>query len=561
MTTADQDAAQLAVDATKPGHEAATATVPRRAAILTLVVVCAAVFLTALDQTVVVAALAPIGSSFSIDLPNNLSSLSWVVSGYLLGYVIVMPLMGRVSDLYGRQRILLGCLGLFAIGSLLCVQSQWLADRIPVGLVSVTTGDNHALSWLIIARFIQAVGGGAVVPVAIASIGDLFGEQRRILALGIIGGVTEAGGALGPLYGALILQRWTFTLPGYEHPWQWIFLLNIPIVLVLVAALALTWPRTASTSAQATGLPRGRIDWVGAALLGGALFCTSLGLGQSAVALTSLKGAQASQNNPLLVLAALVLLAGFIAWEAFQRDPVVALALFRSRAFSAGAIFNLLLGMALNIALVDIPIYILDVLTLSSYLDAGLALLRMTIMIPIGAFAGGWLVARVGTRVVGVAGALFTAAGFLVMHQWGVNLNWTLITIGTLIAGTGFGLIVAPISTSALNTAPRERFGMAASIVTALRMIGMILGLAALSAWGVSRFQYLVGNIAIPAGVTDINQITNIVAQQTTAITVKVVTDFFLAGAVLALVAIIPALFLWKPQTGDETRERVVIGV
>ena len=549
----------MAVDATNP-VSAAAASVPRRAAIITLVVVCAAVFLTALDQTVVVAALAPIGSSFSIDLPNNLSKLSWVVSGYLLGYVIVMPLMGRVSDLYGRQRILLGCLGLFAIGSFMCVQSQALADHFPVTLVTVTTGDSHALSWLIIARFIQAVGGGAVVPVAIASIGDLFGEQRRILALGIIGGVTEAGGALGPLYGALILQRWTFSLPGYENPWQWIFLLNIPIVLILVVALALTWPRAARTTAQVTG-QRGRIDWVGAALLGGALFCTSLGLGQSAGALTSLKGAQAAQNNPLLIVAALVLLAAFIGWEALQRDPVVALSLFRNRAFTAGAIFNLLLGMALIVALVDIPIYILDVISLSSYLDAGLALLRMTIMIPIGAFAGGWLVARVGTRVVGVVGALCTAAGFLVMHTWGVDLNWTLITVGGLIAGTGFGLIVAPISTSALNTAPRERFGMAASIVTALRMIGMILGLAALSSWGVSRFQYLIGTITIPANLTDVNQMSAFVAQKTTAITVSIVTDFFLAGAVLALVAVIPALFLWRPQPGDEARERVVIGV
>ncbi len=562
MTTADHDAARMAAASAPPTETAGVADVPRRAAILTMVVVCVAVFLTALDQTVVVTALDPISAALGVDPRSNLSALSWVVSGYLLGYVIVMPLMGRVSDLFGRQRILLGCLALFGIGSFLCVQCLWLGEHVPVQILSVSFGDAHALSWLIIARFIQAVGGGAVVPVAIAAIGDLFGENRRILALGIIGGVTEAGGALGPLYGALILGKWSFTLPGYEQNWQWIFLLNLPIVAVLVVALLVVWPRGLRSTAVVALGQRARIDWLGAALLGGALFCTSLGLGQSAGAITSLRGAQAAQNNPLLLVAAAVLLVGFIAYEAFQREPIVSLALFRQGAFSAGAVFNLLLGMALIVALVDIPIYILTLTSgANAYLDAGLALLRMTVMIPIGAFAGGWLVARVGTRVVGVAGALCTAAGFFIMHLWGVNLNWTLITVGTLIAGTGFGLIVAPISTSALNTAPRERFGMAASIVTALRMIGMILGLAALSSWGVSRYIALSSQVIVPANLTDISQIAAFEVTAQTNIAVTIVTGFFAAGAVLALVAVIPALFLWKPQAGEEARERVVISV
>ncbi len=559
MTMAQNTPAEVAASA----EQAANAPALRRgAATVTLVIICAAVFLTALDQTVVVTALEPIAASFNLNDATDLAQLAWVVSGYLLGYVIVMPLMGRVSDLLGRQRVLLGCLALFALGSLLCAESIALGNAASLSFLSAigVNSPSPALTWLVIARFLQAVGGGAVVPVAIAAIGDLFGAARRITALGIIGGVTEAGGALGPLYGALILQHWGFLPSGYENPWQWIFLLNLPIVLVLVGALLLLWPRELRGKAVTTA-NNTRIDWLGALVLGGALLCTSLGLGQSAGAITNLKQAQAVQNNPLLLVAAAVLLAAFVLVEARGRDPVISLSLFTSPAFSAGAIFNLLLGMALIVALVDIPIYVLAVVAGSAYLDAGLALLRMTIMIPIGAFSGGWLVARYGTRRVGVAGALCTSAGFFLMLLWGTQPNWWLITLGTVVAGMGFGLIVAPISTTALNTSGNTRFGMAASIVTALRMIGMILGLAALSSWGVNHYIYLLNHITYPPG-ADITTQLKILQQKTVEFAVDIVHGFFLAGAILALVAVIPALFLWKPKPGEEdTKGRVVVGM
>src|SRR6185437_3000240 len=378
MTTTQSGSSDIAEAV---GQPASAPALRQRAATITLIIICAAVFLTALDQTVVVTALEPIASSFSLDGAKDLAQLAWVVSGYLLGYVIVMPLMGRVSDLLGRQRVLLGCLALFAAGSFLCAASIALGNVLPFNFLSAVgvNSPSPALTWLVIARFLQAVGGGAVVPVAIAAIGDLFGAARRITALGIIAGVTEAGGALGPLYGALILQHWNFLPQGYSQSWQWIFLLNLPIVLVLVGALVLLWPRELRGKAAQSAGNRVSIDWLGALLLGGALLCTSLGLGQSAGAITDLKQAQTAQNNPLLLVAAAVLWVGFVLVEARRRDPVIALGLFRSGAFTAGAFFNLLLGMALIVALVDIPIYVLAVVAGAAYLDAGLALLRMTV--------------------------------------------------------------------------------------------------------------------------------------------------------------------------------------
>ena len=576
MATTDSDVitTTTADGATQGTRAAAPTRDVRRAATITLVIICAAVFLTALDQLVVATALLPISASLALDFTHDIPAISWIISGYLLGYVIMMPLMGRVSDLYGRRRVLLAALVLFAIGSVICAEAADLGSAFDLGFLKTIgiTSPSPALTWLVIARFIQAVGGGAVVPVAIAAIGDLFGDRRRILALGVIGGITEAGGALGPLYGALIVQKWTF-LPGgialgssggktahifdFSQSWQWIFLLNIPLVAIIVAALFFLWPKRAMTTAT-TPTParhsRRSLDWPGATLLGGALLCTSLGLGQEAGAVSTLSQAQVSQNNPLLLVAAVVLLLAFILVESRTHDPIIPLTIFRSPAFSAGALFSLLLGVALIVALISIPLYVFAVFGTDHYIDAGLALLRMTVMIPIGAFGGGWLVTRIGTRAVGAAGATATGIGFLLMHLWSVDTTWSQITIGTVIAGLGFGLIVAPISTTALNTTDARHFGVSAAVVTSLRMIGMMLGLAGISSWGVGLYQQLASQIPPIRDLTNASQVAAF-ENALTKVSVHVATNFFLVGMVLGLLAIIPALFLWRPKPGEQRQQ------
>ena len=206
----------------------------KNAGMFALLAACVAVFLTALDQTVVVTALPQIITDLSIPI-NQIDRAAWIISGYLLGYVIVMPLMGRVSDLYGRRRVLIICLCIFAVGSLFCglapiignsdIGTQLVAPLQNLGLNT----DSPGLIWLVAARFLQAAGGGAVVPVAMAIAGDFYGWQRRGLALGLVGMVTEAGGVLGPLYGSIIVQ-----LSG----WPLIFYLNLPLVAIL---LFLVW--------------------------------------------------------------------------------------------------------------------------------------------------------------------------------------------------------------------------------------------------------------------------------------------------------------------------------
>ena len=512
---------------------------------LALLAASIAVFLTALDQTVVVTALPRIISDLSIPI-NQIDRAAWIISGYLLGYVIVMPLMGRVSDLYGRRRILLLCLVIFALGSLFCGLAPVLGASdfgvqvvTPLQQIGVNI-DAPGLIWLVAARFLQAIGGGAVVPVAMAIAGDVYGWERRALALGLIGMVTEAGGVLGPLYGSVIVQA---------SGWPMIFYLNLPIVAIL---LFLAWRfipgQTTIGNAQHT---RGRIDLFGTLLLGASLTCLSLGLAQEAAQITPTTPATGNapvQNNVWLVAAALVLLVCFIGFERVRERrtgwPVVELSLFQRSTFSAAALVSLLVGVALIIAMADIPIFIATVLNRPA-LDSGLALLRLTAMIPVGALLGGWLCTRITCRWTALLGLLPTALGFWLMHLWPLNVGWTQITVSTLITGLGFGLVIAPIGTTAINAANEHQMGMASSLVTVLRMIGMILGLAALTSWGLGRFRALAALFTAPTGIKFGSATYNTLYGNYLVFAAHTVyTDIFLAAGIVCLVALLPALFL-----------------
>jgi MFS family permease len=542
----------------------------RRTALLAMLAACGAVFLTALDQTVVVTALPKIIADLGISA-EQLDRAAWIVSGYLLGYVVAMPLMGRVSDMYGRRRIFMICLGIFGAGSLFCGLAPILGNQVdisflqPIGINVAAPGDfsdptalNPGLVWLVAARFVQAAGGGAIIPVAMAVAGDFYGDKQRALALGLIGMVTEAGGVLGPLYGAIIVQNWG---------WQTIFFLNLPILAILAYFIwRLIPPARASIS---TDHVKARIDLPGTLLMGAALICLSLGLSQEA-ATTTTTGSGSSQapiqNNPWLIGTSLVLLAAFIAIEIYlerRRDssslesvsgqekarkrqilPIIEFSLFKLPAFAASALVSFLVGSALIIAMVNIPLFIATVLG-GQPLDSGLALLRLTALIPLGAITGGWLCARITCRLTAVIGLIFAALGFWLMHLWPVQVGWVQITTSTVIGGFGFGLVIAPIGTTAIDAVNNRQMGMASSVVTVLRTVGMILGLAALTSWGLGRFHDLLLAFKPPAGVTPLsNKYSAALAHYVTFAAHEVYTSIFLAASVLCLLAIIPALLL-----------------
>jgi EmrB/QacA subfamily drug resistance transporter len=429
------------------------------------------IFLAALDQTVVVTALPPIATDLNIPV-TELDKAAWVVTAYLLGYTVALPLMGRVADLYGQRRVYLLSLGMFMVGSLLCARAE-------------------NLGWLIAARALQAVGGGAVLPVGMAMARHLFEGRRVPFVLGLLGAVAEAGGVIGPLWGAGVMKNLDGVL-GVAG-WRWIFWVNIPLGL-LFGALVLATPR----------IPRfaGKVDWPGAALLGLGLLALSLGLSTPGsvgawVGLdTARSGGDASLLTPQgvgLLFTAVVLFALFAWRERYAPDPLVPLELFARRnwPFAAANLTNALVGAALIITMVNTPLYVASVVDGTAE-QGGLMLLRMTAFIPLGAIAGGLLGVRVEYRWVAMAGLLVAAAGFWEMSGWSVtSVDDPATWLGLALNGLGFGLLISPVTATALQWGGRGRAALSAALVNVARMVGAMVSLSAVTAFGLRHFQSL----------------------------------------------------------------------
>lgn len=507
-----------------------------------MAVVSLGIFLAALDQTVVVTALPAIANDLNIG-PTQLDRAAWVVTAYLLGYTVALPLMGRVADVFGQRRIYLFSLGLFLFGSALCALSQ-------------------SLEMLIAARAIQAVGGGAILPVGMAMARHLYGTRRVPFVLGILGAVAEAGGVLGPLWGTIVIKNMDGWL-GYKG-WHWIFWVNIPLGLLFGALVFRT-----------RLLPRfpGRVDWAGALLLAGGLLALSLALSTpgSVGAWVGLDPTKQQNNGDwltpqglLLLFVSLALFAFFVWWQRRQQsrpasDPLVPLELFARRnwPYSAASLTNMFVGAALIITMVNIPLYVASVLD-GTPEQGGLMLLRMTAFIPLGAVLGGFLGLRTGYRWVGIAGLISAAAGFWEMSRWTVTsaddpATW----LGLALNGFGFGLLISPVTATALSWGGLERAALSAASVNLSRMIGMMVSLSALTAWGLRHFQSLMSGHPAPlfqaAGETA-QQFAQRQADYTAYYkwaSLQVYTTGFTVAAIVCLVAIIFAISLRRNPGAD----------
>ena len=421
------------------------------AAVLTIVGLGA--FITALDQTVVVTALPAVMLDLKIPI-TQLDRVAWVVTAYLLGYTVAMPLIGRLGDVYGYPRVYAVSLIVFCIGT---------------GLVAVS----GSLGWMVGARVVQAVGGGATVPIGMALATSLVPEERRPLALGVVGASAEAGSMLGPVYGGAIVEVLS---------WRWIFWLNIPQSALIFAPLF--WmPNRRNREA--------RVDYRGGALVVGALALLSLGLSQGGLFTFD------AVAPWLMVALGLGLLAVLVLVERRVAQPLLASVFLRSWAFLTANLTQVLVGVSLIIAMVTIPLLADTVMGREPFTGA-LWLLRMTAAIPVGALVGAALVPSLGARPVTAAGLAMTAAGMFLASGWELGVGEPELTIHLVIAGLGFGLVIVPILSQALAAVDEDYRGTGASLVVVSRMMGMTLGLAALSAWGVEHFQVLTAGLELP---------------------------------------------------------------
>ncbi|MDU0313508.1 MFS transporter [Phycicoccus sp. M110.8] len=486
-----------------------------------------AVALAAADTYVVVLALPDMMTGVGLGI-DALQEATPIVSGFLLGYVAVLPLIGRLADLVARQRILLTCLLVFVVGSAVTA----VAVELPV---------------LVAGRLLQGVGGGGLVPATLAIVADLWPRGRRGTPLGVVGAVQELGSVLGPVLGALVLA---------VADWRAIFWLNAVAGLVLAVLVVGTGgARPAAPRAVPTVVGLLAIVVTGLALVAPARLATDVTLG---VPFVPFDGYAARLATPIgvvgLGLAAVwLVLVVRSAWPVLRRadlpgalllgtalgtlvltfaasDPerevvgplglvllpvgVVALGLYlwrhrraaeplvprgvvRGRTGSA-LVVSLLTGVALVAVVVDVPVLARLTLT-GSQTTAALVLVRFLVAVPVGAVVGGWALRRLGEAVVSGGGLLLAAGGLLVMSRWGDGAlgSWP-STVVLVLVGLGVGLALAPVNNAALADSPAEAHGVAASLVVVARMVGMVTGLALLTAIGLHRYYAAVASLPDP---------------------------------------------------------------
>ena len=537
--------------------------------------------LTAADTYVVVVALPDMMAGVGLGI-DALQEATPIISGFLLGYIAVLPLIGRLSDLVARQSILLSCLSLFVVGSAVTAVSV----ELPV---------------LVGGRVLQGIGGGGLVPATLALVADLWPPDRRGTPLGVVGAVQELGSVLGPLLGAAVLA---------VADWRAIFWLNVVLGVVIAAALALAGGRDARPQLRVLPTVLG-LATVGAGLLtlaaprslagdvtlgipfvpfaGSGRLATPMGVvtlvlllatlavaGGSlvalfrrvdllgafciAVALGSLVLTFASANPErevvgpwgwALVPLGLVAVAAYIWRHRTARDPLVPRGLMATgvtggrSSLVPALLVSVLVGIALVAIVVDVPILARLTVT-ASQTTAALVLVRFLVAVPVGAFVGGWLLHRLGPAVVAAAGLALAGSGLAVMSGWahGSLQSWSATPVLVLV-GLGLGLALAPVNAAALASAPRDGHGVVSSLVVLARMVGMVVGLALLTAIGLHRYYAAV--TALP------NQ------QDTAALAaagVVQVQTVFLGGAVAALVAAVVASTLGWLSRPDEVTQK-----
>jgi MFS family permease len=537
------------------------------------------VALAAADTYVVVLALPDMMSGVGLGI-DELQRATPIISGFLLGYIAVLPLIGRLSDLVARQRILLFCLSLFVVGSAITAVSV----ELPV---------------LVGGRVLQGISGGGLVPATLALVADLWPPERRGTPLGVVGGVQELGSVLGPLLGAAVLA---------VADWRAIFWLNVVLGLMIAGALMLTGgdearphlrvlptalglasvgaglltlvAPTALANDVTLGIPF--VPFVGTdrlatpmgvltlALLVSAVAAQALSPGASgsflalwrrvdvlgaffiAVALGSLVLTFASADPEhevvgpwgwALVPLGLAAVAAYIWRHHTAREPLIPRGLMttgtiagRSRVVPA-LLVSVLVGVALVGIVVDIPVLARLTVT-GSQTVAALVLVRFLIAVPVGALVGGWLLQRLGPALVAAAGLFLAGAGLVLMSGWGAGSlhSWSATPVLVLV-GVGLGLPIAPVNAAALASARDDARGVVSSLVVLARMVGMVVGLGLLTAIGLYRYYRTVA--ALPdQGNTAALAAAGVVQVQTV----------FLGGAVAAFVAAGIALTLGGPR-------------
>ncbi len=411
--------------------------------------------LAALDQTIVSTALPTIVADL-----GGLDHLSWVVTAYILSSTVVAPIYGKLGDLYGRRNTVVVSVGLFLLGSALC------------GLAT-------SMTFLILARALQGLGGGGLFVLALSVIGDVIAPRDRGKIQGVFAAVFGVSSVIGPLIGGWFVEVFS---------WHWIFYINIPLGGLAVAGFLASFK------------PLGRrvghsIDWWGAATLSVSLASLTL--------VTSLGGRSYGWTSPqMLGLAAAAIAAGaaFVAIERRADEPILPLELFRLNVFWVTSIIGFIAGASMFGAITFLPIY-LQIAQGASPTVSGLMLIPMTAGILVASTLAGRHMGRTGRyRQIPVIGTSFIVLGMLLLSRIEPDTSVPVFSLSLACVGLGMGCIFPVVTTAVQNAVPREVLGTATAAGLLFRQIGGSLAVAAFGALFAARLAGAMGGFELNGG-------------------------------------------------------------
>jgi EmrB/QacA subfamily drug resistance transporter len=398
-----------------------------------MVGIMAGMFLAALDQSIVGVALPRITSDL-----GGLEHLAWVVTAYLVASTAATPLWGKISDLYGRKRIFQAAIVIFLIGSVLC-------------------GISQSMPQLIAFRAVQGIGGGGLMAIALAIIGDVIPPRERGRYQGYFGAVFGVSSVAGPLLGGWLTDA---------IDWRWIFYINLPIgmLALFVTSVSLTMPVTRREHT---------IDYLGAGLIVGAVSSLLLYLNWA--------GAHWGWGDPralALAGAALVLTLLFVLVESRAQEPIVPMRLFRNGIFSVGNAFGFLSGLAMFGGVIFLPLYFQGVMGMSPT-RSGLAMVPMIGGLLFMSILSGVLISRTGRyKIFPIAGAALIIVGLLLLAQLRVETPYWQVAVYAFVFGLGLGLTLQTVMVAVQNAVDIRDMGVATSSLTFTRSLGGAIGTA-----------------------------------------------------------------------------------